>query len=106
MREDDPELRLLEELTLTVTVTDSGTYYHDSDGYLHRKSGPAVIRGMYEMWFDHGRLHRRQRPAIVSPAYRAWYKAGRLHRKSGPAVIFSDGTREYWINGKQRYMLE
>lgn len=106
MREDDPELRLLEELTLTVEVTDTGTYYRDSDGNFHRKSGPAVIRDDHEMWFDHGRLHRRHRPAIESPRYRAWYRQGRLHRKSGPAVIYSDGTREYWINGKRRYKLE
>jgi hypothetical protein len=26
---------------------------------------------------------------------------GKLHREDGPAVIWSNGTVEYWKNGKQ-----
>ncbi len=28
-----------------------------------------------------------------------WYKNGWFHRKDGPAVIYSDGDKEWWLNG-------
>ena len=28
-----------------------------------------------------------------------FYKGGRLHRDDGPAVIWSDGQKEWWVNG-------
>lgn len=31
-----------------------------------------------------------------------WYLDGKLHRINGPAVIYSDGTVEYWVNGKYK----
>jgi hypothetical protein len=31
---------------------------------------------------------------------RRWYNSeGELHRELGPAIIWSDGTREWWVNG-------
>lgn len=29
------------------------------------------------------------------------YENGRLHCETGPAVIKADGTKEYWLNGRQ-----
>lgn len=30
-----------------------------------------------------------------------YFKNGRLHNDKGPAVIKKDGTKEYWLNGRQ-----
>ena len=32
---------------------------------------------------------------------RCWYQNGKLHRLDGPAIEWADGTRQWWINGKQ-----
>jgi hypothetical protein len=31
---------------------------------------------------------------------KVWYKYGKLHREDGPAVIYSNGRKEYYLNGK------
>ena len=30
-----------------------------------------------------------------------WYKNDELHREDGPAVIYADGTKRWFLNGKQ-----
>ena len=30
-----------------------------------------------------------------------WFQNDRLHRTDGPAIEKPDGTKDYWINGKQ-----
>ena len=30
---------------------------------------------------------------------RGWYSIGKLDRTDGPAVEYSDGAREWWLNG-------
>lgn len=30
-----------------------------------------------------------------------WYKEGKLHRLDGPACEFSDGYKQWWIEGKE-----
>ena len=30
-----------------------------------------------------------------------WYLNEKLHRENGPAIEYSDGHKEWWINGKR-----
>ena len=32
---------------------------------------------------------------------KAWTLNGELHREDGPAIEWSDGTKKWWINGKE-----
>lgn len=52
--------------------------WRDSEGYLHREDGPAVISST-------GRME--------------WWWHGARHRLDGPAVILPDGTTQYWVYG-------
>jgi hypothetical protein len=47
-----------------------------------------------------GKLHREGKPAIIGPKEEAYYNHGLLHNEEGPARILSNGTKEYWLNGK------
>ena len=60
-----------------IVTNNEGTFYY-LDGKLHRNDGPAVIRKDYE----------------------SWYKNDQLHREDGPAVEYTNGTKEWWLNGK------
>ena len=35
-----------------------------------------------------------------------WYQNDQLHRTDGPAVEYPNGTKRYWINGKELTQLE
>jgi len=39
-------------------------------------------------------------PEIDADGTRRWYKNEELHRVDGPAVESADGSKEWWINGK------
>ncbi len=78
------------------------------EGLIHRDNDlPAVIirNGQKQMWYKNGVLHRVGKPAIISQAfsydlaYEEWWNEGKKHREDGPAVTFSNGNKEYWLNG-------
>ena len=49
-------------------------------------------------------LHRKDGPALIrTNGTQEWYKNGKLHRPSseGPAIIKCNGTIEYWENNKR-----
>jgi len=58
------------------------------NGDLHREDGPAIQRQNtnYCKWFDR---------------YNAWYINGKLHREDGPAVEWSNGSKSWWLYGKE-----
>ena len=70
---------LAEILSLTITVTNDGTQYRNSDGQLHRVHGPAVIS---------------------SRGGEGWYQNGKRHRIDGPAVIYPSGDQYWFINDR------
>lgn len=39
--------------------------------------------------------------AIRSNGSKCWYKEGKTHREDGPAVEYYNGTKEWWIDGKE-----
>lgn len=38
---------------------------------------------------------------IYSGETKKWYKNGKLHRDDGPAVEYSDGYKEWFLNGEK-----
>ena len=57
---------------------------------------------------DEGRRHRLDGPAIEwTDGDKEWWLNGRLHRLKGPAIEYNDaikwtdGYREWWLNGKR-----
>jgi hypothetical protein len=87
----------------TVTVEDDTTTWHDTNGYLHRTNGPAIITtGGYKQWFRHGLRHRDDGPAIVTTGgYKSWWQHGERHRDDGPAIEYADGHKVWWLNGTE-----
>lgn len=84
------------------------TEWRDSNGYLHKVDGPAIIRknGTTE-WINHGWLHRKGGPARTrANGDQEWWTHGQLHRTDGPAVEESNGHKEWWIYGRQLDQLE
>lgn len=107
-------------------VSENETTRWFKDGLLHREDGPAVkTKDGAERWYQNGKLHREDGPAIVSekeqvwalngrfhrgddkPAVlredktQAWFIDGYRHRENGPAVIKADGTKEWYVRGRQ-----
>lgn len=85
---------------------------------LHRINAPALmVSNGYNEWFRNGVLHRdggsaiewgtawdritKNDPIIYNILPQSWYKNGKRHRIGGPAIICSDGSVEWWINGKK-----
>lgn len=78
-------------------------------GKKHRVGAPAVIekkhsfyRAIEEWWFE-GEKHREDGPAVThdNTYLQEWWIKGKKHREDGPAVICEDGTKEYWLDGRQ-----
>jgi hypothetical protein len=66
----------------------------------HNSNGPAVTTtNGYQAWYENGLRHRNDGPAIEYEGFSAWYQNGKAHRLGGPAKIFSDGTKQWWIDG-------
>jgi hypothetical protein len=46
-------------------------------------------------------LHREDGPSVeYSNGYKEWYINGRLHRSDGPAIEYPNGGKDWYINGK------
>lgn len=89
--------------------------YHDRKFYIswgalydpNRKEGPATINndGLVAFKKKVRTLTVRTRakgPSIINSNGQIEYmKHGLNHRVDGPAVIYSDSSKEYWINGKK-----
>jgi hypothetical protein len=58
-----------------------------------------------KIWLKDGLLHREDGgPAVTySTGEKTWYQKGKKHRTDGPACEWSDGIRQYWINGIETY---
>ena len=86
-----------------VVENDCVCFYIKETGILHREDGPARIRSDLSVieWYIDGRRHRVGGPAIVySNGSEEWFKNGKPHRDDGPAVILSSsGLKEWYING-------
>ena len=52
-------------------------------------------------WWLNGQLHRIDGPAFEDNNEKRWYTEGKLHRLDGPAMIWKDGSRFWYINGRQ-----
>ena len=49
---------------------------------------------------DKGLLHRSNGPAIeYSNGSKEWYINGKFHREDGPAIEHFNGTKVWWLNG-------
>ena len=71
------------------------------DGRIHREGGPAIIhKEGFTEWYKDGREHRDDGPAVEWGDYKVWFKNGVRHRVDGPAVFYSNGSVNYFINGK------
>jgi hypothetical protein len=47
-------------------------------------------------------LHRVDGPAVeYSDGDKEWYLDGKLHRVDGPAIEYSDGDTEWYLDGKE-----
>ena len=84
------------------------------NGKLHRENGPASITTTMRpngdviktsmKWCKYGYTHREDgKPAIIDNGSFIWMECGRYHRDGDmPAVVRADGTRVYFIRGRQR----
>jgi len=72
------------------------------DGILHHATEAAITweDGSYQ-WYLNGLMHRENGPAAESQGNKYWYDQGKRHRIDGPAVEFSNGIKEWWIDGEQ-----
>jgi hypothetical protein len=52
-------------------------------------------------WLLNNELNREIGPAYIGMLYKAWHKNDLWHRLDGPASIYSNGTKEWYINGKE-----
>jgi len=54
-------------------------------------------------WYQNGQYHRTDGgPAIeCKDNYKAWYQYGKLDRTDGPAIENADGSKEWFIGGKE-----
>lgn len=83
-------------------IEKEGAVIYYKEGLLHNINEPAIIwdDGSYQ-WYYNGLLHREDGPAVESQGCKYWYNQGRRHRIDGPAVEFSNGKKEWWIDGEQ-----
>ena len=94
-------------MTITKYISADGTIaYMDSNKFLHREDGPALIcnSGTQEYYF-HGKHHRLDGPAIIQVFDSGskslhYFCHGKLHRLDGPARIFADGYTQWFYYGK------
>ena len=71
------------------------------NGKLHRVDGPAVVSPYHKGWWLNGQRHRVDGPAVVSPYHKGWWLNDKLHRTDGPAIEMADGSKSWYLNGKQ-----
>jgi len=62
-------------------------------------------KGKFETLFNkdipYSELNRKIGPALIrSNGTKEYYKNGKLHRLNGPAVISNNGRKEWWVDGK------
>lgn len=68
----------------------------------HRKGDlPAIMGRNIQIWYIKNLIHRDgDQPAYVTPEVSRWFQHGKLDRGNDqPAVEYSDGHKEWWING-------
>ena len=99
------EAVLFELLSLECRVDSGGTVrYYNALGQLHREYGPAVEYSYgARAWYQNGKRHRVDGPAIEYPGVGGceWYQNDQLHRLDGPAFEYSDGSKFWFIKGKE-----
>jgi hypothetical protein len=74
--------------------------WHNTEGFLHRQTGPAIIYpdGGQEWWLN-GKLHRQDGPAIIGwNGDQFWYLHDKLHCLTGPAVTRENGKQYWYLN--------
>jgi hypothetical protein len=60
-----------------------------------------VLKDKVEYRNEKGEYHREDGPAIeYSDGTKQWWINGKRHRKYGPAVEYSNGNKEWYLNGK------
>ena len=88
--------------------------YRNELGQLHREDGPAYKDDYIKSWWINGKPHRSWKnfqqedgPAIeYSDGYKEWYINGKRHREDGPAIELSNGNKWWWLNGLNYYSEE
>ena len=69
---------------------------------------PRIYKDGTKIWYNEkGQYHHKDGPAAeYTNGHKEWYINGKLHRLDGPAIECADGSKEYWINGKLYNSLE
>lgn len=81
--------------------TKSGIEIWSFQGKLHRENGPCLISEAVLEWRIHDQYHRTNGPAReFSDGSYEYYQNGRRHRLDGPAVLIKDSKTEWWLNGE------
>jgi hypothetical protein len=62
---------------------------------------PGCVNETGSFWYKDGLLHRENAPAVIKSSVNMWYDNGYYHRLNGPALEFPDGTKRWFIEGKQ-----
>ena len=78
-------------------------WYNDNREH-HRLDGPAFISSDGDkQWWVNGKPHRLDGPAVecANGGHKEWFVNGKRHRLDGPAIIYSDGSKEWYIDDKQ-----
>ena len=98
------------ETVYTITVNNSGIFWRNKEGQLHRLGGlPAIeYANGGKFYYENDQRHRLGGlPAIeCAPASgsehgdKYYYENGQFHRLGGPAIDRANGYKEWWINGK------
>ncbi len=96
-----------------------GTLEYFKFGNRHRDNDqPAYINNItnYRSYYTYGNRHRdndqngNSQPAIIDQTGCEYYKNGLMHRdndhtgKPQPAIVFTDGEKQYFINGVPQYL--
>jgi len=81
------------------------TKHYDEHSQLHCDNGPAVMSPTSKEWYKHGIKHNIDGYAVFindkNFTRMEWWKEGKLHRINKPAIVDTDGTIEYWEEGRR-----
>jgi hypothetical protein len=100
-----------------VKVFEDITEWFNLEVQLHREDGPAIIDGSRELYYidgknipphdsilyknKEGQFHREDGPAKeYTDGQKEWFINGLRHREDGPAIEYANGDKEWYINGK------
>lgn len=100
----------------TVDVNVYGTkFWYNEAGQLHNENGPACEYADGEKrWYLNGQKYtetefimKMSKVIVTVNGDKLWHnEKGQFHRKDGPAVELKNGTKHWYLNGKEYTQLE